>query len=58
MLTDVVSPEPLSAAPSSCLAMKSPQRAEEDSDDPEPYPDGLFLWSLVNLKYRSSKNLG
>jgi hypothetical protein len=33
--TTVVSPDPLSATPSNSSAMKTPEKTEEDLDDPE-----------------------
>ena len=34
--TTVVSPDPLSPTPSTSSAMKTPEKTEEDPDDPEP----------------------
>jgi hypothetical protein len=34
--------------------MKTPERTEEDPDDPEPYPEGLLLGLVVHPKYRIS----
>ena len=39
-LTDVVLPDPLSPAPQTSSAMKTPEDKEEDPDDPEPAGKG------------------
>jgi hypothetical protein len=39
-LTVVVFPNPLSPAPLTSSAMKTPENTEEDTDDPEPADEG------------------
>jgi hypothetical protein len=38
--TVVVSPDPLSPAPSTSSTVKTPENTEEDPDDPEPADEG------------------
>jgi hypothetical protein len=43
----VVSPEPLSAIPSTSSAMKTPGNKEEDPDDPEPADEGDIKMGIL-----------
>ena len=36
----LVHPDPVSSTPSTSSAMKTPENAEEDADDPEPADEG------------------